>query len=88
MQLKIEPKFTKGDYITCRDGSGDLAIVKGITKKNYYQFKEYYDNMLGELKDLKNLSYELQVNYQKFWDVCTQEEQKKFDTIIKEKGEN
>ena len=88
MQLKIDPKFVKGDYIISRDGSGDLAIVKGISNKNYYQFKEYYDSMLGEFKDLKNSNYELQVNYQKFWDICTQDEHDRFDKLLKEKGGN
>ena len=80
--MKVEPKFCKGDYIISRDGSGDIAIVKGITKKNYYQFEAYYDNMFGELKDK---SYDLQVNYQKFWDLCNDKEKKQLDEIINEK---
>jgi len=83
----IEPKFGKGDYIINRT-AGDMGIIKGITKKGYYQFKEYYDAMFNELKDLKNLNYDLQVNYQKFFELCTDEEKKKFDEIIKEKGGN
>ena len=83
----IEPKFKKDDYIVSQS-SGDLAIVKGITKKGYYQFKAYYDAMLDELKDVKNLSYELQVNYQKFFELCNDNEKKKLDMILKEKGEN
>lgn len=86
--MKVEPKFCKGDYIISRDGSGDIAIVKGVTKKNYYQFEAYYDNMLDELKDVKDKSYDLQVNYQKFWDSCTIEEKKQLDEILKEKGGN
>ncbi len=82
-----EPKFNKGDYITNRDGSGDLAIIKGISKKNYYEFKVYYDNMFHKFKDLKNMNYSLQVNYQKFWDLCTNEERDKLDVLIKEKSE-
>lgn len=83
----LEPKFKSGDYVTNR-ACKDLAIIKGITKKGYYEFKEYYCNMFHELKDLKNLNYTLQINYQKFWDICNDEEKKKLDEIIKEKGEN
>lgn len=77
----IEPKFTEGDYIINRS-AGDMAIVKGLTKKGYYTFKEYYGGMFKELKDLKNMVYELQINYQKFWDLCTDDEKEKFDEII------
>ncbi len=82
----VEPKFKPQDYIINRT-SGDMAIVKGATKKNYYQFDAYYGGMLKELKDVKNSNYDLQVNYQKFYDLCTEEEKKKLDDIIKEKGE-
>lgn len=78
----IEPKFQKGDYIINRT-CGDMGIVKGITKKGYYQFEEYYGNMF---KELKNKGYELQINYQKFYEPCTDEEKEKLDEIIKEKG--
>lgn len=81
----IEPKFKKGDYII-NHNAGDIAIVDKVTPKNYYQFKAYYDNMLHKLKDLKKYNYELQVNYQKFWDFCTDDEKKKLEDIIK-KGE-
>jgi hypothetical protein len=82
----VEPIFKKGDYIINRN-AGDMAIVKGVTKKNYYQFDAYYGAMFDTLKDVKNLNYDLQVNYQKFYDLCTEEEKKKLDDIIKEKGE-
>ena len=82
----VEPIFKPQDYIINR-ASGDIAIVKGVTKKNYYQFDAYYGGMFKELKDVKNSNYDLQVNYQKFFDLCTEEEKKKLDDIIKEKGE-
>ena len=82
----IEPIFKKGDYIINRNSS-DMAIVKGVTKKNYYQFDAYYGGMFKELKDVKTSNYALQVNYQKFYDLCTEEEKKKLDDILKEKGE-
>ena len=80
----IEPKFSKGDYIINRH-SGNMAIVKGLTKKGYYQFTAYYGAMFDKLKDLKKFAYELQVNYQKFYDICTEEEKEKMDKILKEK---
>ena len=81
MAYIIEPQFKKGDYIINRN-SNDMGIVKGITKKGYYQFKEFCGGMFGELK---GENYELQVNYQKFYDLCTEEEKKKLDDIIKQK---
>lgn len=77
----IEPIFKKDDYIINRN-SNDMGIVKGITKKGYYQFKEFVGGMFGELK---GNNYELQINYQKFYDPCTEEEKKKLDDIIKQK---
>lgn len=80
--MRVEPIFKPGDYITNRT-SGDLAIVDKVTPKNYYRFKAYYGNMFHELKDVKNKYFELQVNYQKFYDLCNEEEKKKLDEIIK-----
>ena len=81
----IEPKFQKGDYIINRT-CGDMAIVKGITKKGYYQFEAYYGNMFKQLKDVKDKNYDLQINYQKFYDLCDENEKKKLDEIIKKGG--
>lgn len=80
----IEPIFKKGDYIINRT-SGDMAIIKGVTKRGYYQFEAYYGAMFHELHDVKNLNYDLQINYQKFYDLCTDDEKKKLDDIIKNK---
>lgn len=82
----IEPLFKKGDWIINRS-CGDIAIVKGVTKKNYYQFEEYYGEMFHELKDLKNHPYMLQVNYQKFFELCNDEEKRKLENIIQESKE-
>lgn len=84
--MRVEPIFKPGDYITNRT-SGDLAIVDKVTPKNYYRFKAYYGNMFHELKDVKNKYFELQVNYQKFYDICNDEEKKKLDEIIKNENE-
>ena len=81
----IEPKFNPGDYIINR-ASGDMAIVDKVTKKGYYHFKAYYGSMFKELKDVKNLNYDLQINYQKFYDLCNDDEKKKLDELIKNKG--
>jgi hypothetical protein len=83
---KIEPKFKPQDYIINRV-SGDMGIVKGITKRGYYQFSAFRGGMFKDLKDVKNLNYDLQVHYQKFYDICTEEEKKELDDLIKEKGE-
>lgn len=80
----VEPIFKKGDYIINRT-SGDMAIVKGVTKRGYYQFEAYYGSMFGDLKDVKNKNFDLQINYQKFYDLCTDDEKKKLDDIIKNK---
>lgn len=82
----IEPKFQKGDYIINRT-CGDMGIVKGITKKGYYQFEAYYGGMFKQLKDVKDKNYDLQINYQKFYELCDENEKKKLDEII-EKGGN
>jgi len=78
----MEAIFKKGDYIT-NPTSGDLAIIKGVTKKNYYQFEAYYGKMFNELKDVKNPLFDLQVNYQKFYRLCNEEEKNKLNEIIK-----
>ena len=78
----MEKKKKKGDYIT-NPTSGDLAIIKGVTKKNYYQFEAYYGKMFNELKDVKNPLFDLQVNYQKFYRLCNEEEKNKLNEIIK-----
>ena len=77
----IEPKFQKGDYIINRT-CGDMAIVKGVTKKGYYQFEAYYGGMFKQLKDVKDKNYDLQINYQKFYELCDENEKKKLDEII------
>ena len=78
----MEAIYKKGDYIT-NPTSGDLAIIKGVTKKNYYQFEAYYGKMFNELKDVKNPLFDLQVNYQKFYRLCNEEEKNKLNEIIK-----
>lgn len=79
--ILFEAKFKEGDYII-NPTSGDMGIVKGITKKGYYQFKEFYGGMFKELKEMDKYNLDLQVNYQKFYRLCTEEEKKNFDEII------
>lgn len=80
-----EPKFKNGDYII-NHVSGDMGIIKGTTKAGYYQFEAYYGGMFHDLKEVKNKNYDLQINYQKFYELCNEEEKEKLDEIIKEKG--
>ena len=79
----MEAIFKTGDYIINRT-SGDMGIVKGVTKKGYYQFKAYYGSMFKELKDVSSKNFDLQINYQKFYDLCNEEEKNKLDSIIEE----
>lgn len=81
----IEPKFNPGDYIINRT-SGDMAIVDKVTKKGYYHFKAFYGTMFKEFKDVDNKTFDLQINYQKFYYLCNEEEKKKLDDLIKNKG--
>lgn len=85
METVVEPKFKKGDYIINRT-CGDMAIVNGVTKNNYYTFKEYYSAMFHTLKDLDRFKYELQVDYQKFFDLCKDDEKGRMDEIIAKRG--
>ena len=78
----IEPIFKENDYII-NDSSNDMAIIKGVTKKGYYQFKAYYGGMFKKLKDVTDKNYDLLINYQKFYRLCTDEEKNKLDDIIK-----
>lgn len=87
MAIVVDCKFKKGDYIINRT-CGDMAIVNGVTAKGYYTFQEYYDEMFHNLKDLKKYTYELQVNYQKFFELCNDEEKERLDDIIRKRGGN
>lgn len=82
--LRVEPIFKKDDYII-NHSSGDIAIVDKVTPKNYYKFKVYYNAMFDELKDVSLSTNDLQVNYQKFFEPCTEEERKHLEGIIKAK---
>jgi len=83
----VEPIFKKGDYIINRIG-GNMGIVKGVTKKGYYTFSAYYSSMFKKLMDVKNLNYDMQINYQKFFDLCTDEEKKFLDGVIKKEKDD
>jgi len=72
-------KFKEGDYIINRK-CGDIAIFDKVDKKGYMMFKKYYGKMFKEFKDITK--YTLQINYQKFYDICTSEEKEKFDELL------
>ena len=78
----IEPKFKQNDYIV-NHASGDLAIVSQLDKNGYYHFKAYYGAMFKNLNDVKGTNFSLQINYQKFYELCNDEEKKQLDGIIK-----
>lgn len=82
--MRIEPKFKSGDYIINRH-SKNMGIVDKVTPKGYYHFKVFYGAMFDTLKDVKDKKNDLQINYQKFFELCTDEEKKKLDDIIKRK---
>lgn len=82
--MRIEPKFKSGDYIINRH-SKNMGIVDKITPKGYYHFKAFYGAMFDTLKDVKDKKNDLQINYQKFFELCTDEEKKRLDDIIKRK---
>lgn len=77
----MEPIFKEGDYII-NHSSRDIAIVKGVTKKGYYEFKAYYSSMLNELKDVSDPKHNLQIHYQKFFEPCGEDERQKIDALI------
>lgn len=81
MAIVVNPKFKNGDYIINRT-CGDMAVVKGVTQKGYYTFLHYYNNMSKVMKNLDKYTYELQVNYEKFFDYCTDDEKKDLDEKI------
>ena len=56
-----------------------MAIFDKVDKKGYIWFKKYYGNMFKEFKDVSKFT--LQINYQKFYDVCTSEEKEIFDKL-------
>ena len=82
--MRVEPVFKPGDHII-NESAGDMAIVDKVTPKNYYHFKAYYGNMFHEFRDAKDKNCDLQVNYQKFFRLCTEEEAEKLDEMILEK---
>lgn len=79
----FEENFKKGDYIISH-ASGDMAVYDKADDRGYMHFKYYYGGMFKELKDCKNFT--LQINYQKLYELCNEEEKKQMDEIIKEKG--
>nr|DAU33938.1 MAG TPA: hypothetical protein [Caudoviricetes sp.] len=72
-------KFKEGDYIINRK-CGDIAIFDKVDKKGYMHFEKYYSKMGNYFKDITK--YTLQINYQKFYDICTSEEKEKFYELL------
>lgn len=82
----MEAIFNANDYIVNRS-SGDMAIVDKVTPKGYYRFKAYYSAMFDNMRDVKNKMNDMQVNYQKFFDKCTDDERKELDDILRRKAD-
>lgn len=80
----LEEKFKKGDYIINR-ACGDMAVYDKVDKKGYMHFKYYYSGLFGELRDCT--VYTMQINYQKFYELCDDGEKGKMDRVI-EKSQN
>lgn len=76
----FKEKFEEGDYIINRS-CGDMAVYDKCDSKGYMYFKYYYVKMFGTLKDCSK--WNLQVDYQKFYEKCTDAEKEKMDEIIK-----
>lgn len=79
----ILENFKKNDYIVS-PASGDMAIYDKVDKSGYMHFKEYYSNMLKSFKDVKK--YPLQINYQKFFRLCSKDEKDLLDNLLKNKN--
>jgi hypothetical protein len=79
----FDKNFKKGDYIINRT-SGDIAILEKYDDRGYMHFKHYYGAMFDSLKDCKK--YTMHNSYQKFYDLCNEDEKKKMDGMVKEKG--
>lgn len=75
----FEEKFKNGDYIINKK-CGDMAVYDKCDSKGYMRFKHYYGKMFNVLKDCSK--WNLQVDYQKFYEICTEEEKEKMDEII------
>lgn len=76
----FKEKFKKGDYIINRK-CGDIAVYDKCDDKGYMHFKHYYGDMFKKLKDCK--VYTMQINYQKFYDLCNEEEINKMNELVK-----
>lgn len=74
----MEEKFKQGDYIINRN-CGDMAVYDKVDKKGYMHFSKYYGGMFKELKDTSKFT--LQLNYQKFYELCNESEKNKLDMV-------
>lgn len=79
--IVCEEKFKKGDYIINRS-CGDMGVYDKCDNKGYIHFKYYYGKMFNVLKDCEK--WNLQLNYQKFYELCDDKEKEEMDFIIKE----
>ena len=81
----IEEKFKKGDYIISHH-CGDMAVYDKIDKKGYMHFKHYYNAMFHSFNNVKE--YTMHINYQKYYDLCSEAEKEALDKLIKDYKSN
>ena len=75
-------KFKKGDYIINRK-TGNIGIFDKLKKRHLY-FTHYYSDMFDKISN----DHHFAIDYQDFFDICTEEEKEKMDEIIKKKNGN
>lgn len=77
--IVFEEKFKNGDYIINRK-CGDMAVYDKTDKNGYMHFKYYYGKMFDSFHDVKK--YTMQINYQKFYELCNDDEKNRMDDLI------
>ena len=78
----VECKFNVGDYIIHRT-VGDMMVLKKVDEKGYMHFSYYYCNWDKGMVN-RNGNNTMQVNYQKFLDLCNDDEKALMDKYIEE----
>lgn len=78
----MECKFKEGDYIIHRT-VGDMMVLKKVDEKGYMHFSYYYCTWDKDMVQ-RNGNNTMQLNYQKFLDLCNEEEKALMDVRIEE----
>lgn len=83
--IRVECKFKDGDYIM-HPSVGNMMVLKKVDDKNYMHFSYYY-SASDKCMIKKDGDNTMQVNYQKFLRLCTDEEKALMDKYIEEDKE-